>query len=166
MQQETATIEKQGVSAAEAVKRQRQFFATGQTLDVKFRVAQLKKLRTVIEQHEQEIMDALMVDLGKSQFESFATEIGMALNPISHAIKNTASWAKPKRVPTPLFHFIGSSHISLRRYFNHRSLELSVPVGRFAIGRSHCGGKYLYLKTIGNCAGHLKNIGKNHQQQF
>ena len=111
MPQETATLEKQGVSAAEAVKRQRQFFATGQTLDVKFRVSQLKKLRTVIEQHEEEIMAALMVDLGKSQFESFATEIGMALNPISHAIKNTASWAKPKRVPTPLFHFIGSSHI-------------------------------------------------------
>lgn len=110
MQQE-AVLEKTAISAAQAVKRQREWFATGQSLDVDFRIAQLKKLRTLIEKHEQDIMDALMQDLGKSAFEAFATEIGMALNPIDHAIKSTAKWARPKRVPTPLFHFVGSSQI-------------------------------------------------------
>lgn len=111
MQQEAATLEKKGISAAEAVQRQRTWFATGQSLDAGFRIAQLKKLRALIDAHEQEIMDALKEDLGKSQFESFATEIGMSLNPIDHAIKNIPRWTKPKSVPTPLFHFVGSSKI-------------------------------------------------------
>lgn len=111
MQHEAPVLEKQAVSAAEAVKRQRTWFATGQSLDIDFRVAQLKKLRDLISRHEDEILAALNTDLGKSPFEGYATELGMALNPIDHAIKNTARWAKPKRVPTPLFHFIGSSHI-------------------------------------------------------
>lgn len=111
MQHETPVLEKQNISAAEAVKRQRTWFATGQSLDIDFRVTQLKKLRDLIARHEDEILAALNTDLGKSAFEGYATELGMALNPIDYAIKNTARWAKPKRVTTPLFHFIGSSHI-------------------------------------------------------
>lgn len=111
MQHEAAVHEKKGLSAAEAVRRQRAWFATGQSLDVEFRITQLKKLRSLIEKHEPDIVNALMQDLGKSAFESFATEIGMALNPIDNAIKNTARWARPKPVPTPLFHFVGSSRI-------------------------------------------------------
>lgn len=110
--QATAPIaEKQAISAAEAVKRQRTWFAGGQSLDVDFRIAQLRKLKELINRHEAEIMEALRLDLGKSKFEAFATEIGMSLNPIDHCIKNTARWARPKSVPTPLFHFIGSSKI-------------------------------------------------------
>ena len=109
--QHEAVLEKTVLSAAQAVQRQREWFAKGQSLDVDFRIAQLKKLRALIETHEKDIMDALMADLGKSAFEAYATEIGMALNPIDHALKHTAKWARPKRVPTPLFHFVGSSHI-------------------------------------------------------
>ena len=109
--QEAAVIEKQGISAAEAVKRQRTWFATGQSLNVDFRVSQLKKLKSLIEQHETEIMNALQEDLGKSHFEGYATEIGLVQNGITQAISHTHRWAKPKRVPTPLFHVIGSSQI-------------------------------------------------------
>lgn len=109
MQQEV--LEKQGISAAQAVKRQRNWFANGESLDVDFRVTQLKKLSRVIEQFETEIMNALQEDLGKPHFEGYATEIGIVQNGIHQAIKNTPRWAKPKRVPTPLFHLIGSSQI-------------------------------------------------------
>lgn len=109
--QTTAISPQTSVSAANAVKSQRAWFASGQSLSVDFRISQLKKLKKAIQEHEQEIMDALKADLGKPQFESYATEIGMVMNPIDHAIKNTARWARPRRVPTPLFHFIGSSSI-------------------------------------------------------
>lgn len=105
------TAEKKGISAAEAVSRQRAWFAKGESLEIDFRINQLKKLRGLIESHESEIMDALKTDLGKSTFEAFATEIGMSLNPINHAIKNIPRWVRPKRVATPLFHFVGSSQI-------------------------------------------------------
>ena len=52
MQQEAPVLEKTTLSAAQAVKRQREWFATGQSLDVDFRIAQLKKLRLLIERHE------------------------------------------------------------------------------------------------------------------
>ncbi len=111
METQTIAQEKQTISAAELVKRQREWFSAGASLDIDFRITQLKKLRNLIAEYESEIMDALKTDLGKSKFEAFATEIGMSLNPIDNAIKNTAVWAKPKRVPTPLFHFVGTSQI-------------------------------------------------------
>jgi aldehyde dehydrogenase (NAD+) len=103
--------EKKAMSAAELVQNQRNWFSAGASLDVDFRIAQLKKLRRLITEYESEIMDALLADLGKSKFEAFATEIGMSLNPIDHAIKNIPAWTRPERMPTPLFHFVGSSRI-------------------------------------------------------
>ena len=54
---------------------QRAYFQTGDTKDVEFRIRQLKKLYQWITVHEQEIMDALYMDLNKSNFEAYATEI-------------------------------------------------------------------------------------------
>ena len=53
-------MEKEEISLI--VEAQRKFFATGKTFDVDFRLATLKKLRSLIIQHEQEIVDALWKD--------------------------------------------------------------------------------------------------------
>ena len=49
-------------SAAEA---QKAFFASGKTLDVSWRVEQLKKLRDAIRSHEAQMVRALNEDLGR-----------------------------------------------------------------------------------------------------
>ena len=41
------------------LERQRQYFKTGATLPVDFRLAQLKKLYTAVKKHENEIHEAL-----------------------------------------------------------------------------------------------------------
>ena len=61
------------------LKAQRDYFASGATLSVKFRVDMLKKLYTAVKSHEKEIGEALSEDLGKSDFEGFMCETGMAL---------------------------------------------------------------------------------------
>jgi aldehyde dehydrogenase (NAD+) len=70
------------------------------TLD--YRQEKLKKLYQVIEDKNVLIKEALKKDLGKSSFESFATEISFVLSEISLTIKNLHQWASPQHVATPL----------------------------------------------------------------
>lgn len=93
------------------LQAQRNFFATGQTLDVDFRLVQLAKLKAELQRREQEIYDALEKDLHKSPFETYETEIGIVLSEISDMQRHLKRWAKPKRVPTPLSHFPARSRI-------------------------------------------------------
>jgi aldehyde dehydrogenase (NAD+) len=91
--------------------RQQFFFASGQTLPLSFRKEQLKKLRALIVENDAAIVNALYKDLGKSEFEAFASELGQVLNEIDHTLANLKSWASPKRVATPLMFFPSTSKV-------------------------------------------------------
>jgi aldehyde dehydrogenase (NAD+) len=54
--------------------------------------------------------------LGKSEFEAFTNEIGLAQKEISFHIQNLKKWATPKKVSTPLFAFPSSSYIYKQPY--------------------------------------------------
>lgn len=115
----TVTLESQVYTefdAATLVNKQRQFFNTGKTKDIEFRIEQLKKLRQVISDNQQEIMDALKKDLNKSPMEAYGTEVGFLLADIKHTLKTIRSLAKPRKVKTPLFHQLGSSWIQPEPY--------------------------------------------------
>ena len=92
------------------VQKQREFFKTGKTKDVNFRKKALKDLKTVIINRQEEINNALKLDLNKSETESYMAEIGMVLSELSYAIKHVNSWAKSKRVQTPLAQFHSKSY--------------------------------------------------------
>lgn len=87
------------------VDNQRHFFATGATLPSNYRINSLRKLRQSILAHKDEIENALYEDLGKSQFEAYMCEIGLALSELSYMLKHTKQFAREKRVSTPLTHF-------------------------------------------------------------
>lgn len=88
---------------------QREFFNTGATIPVDFRLAQLKKLHSAVEKHEREINLALKADLGKSEYESFMCESGLALSELSYMLANTRRFARRQRVATPLSQFAAHS---------------------------------------------------------
>lgn len=90
---------------------QNDFFKSGKTKDLSYRIQALKTLRKTIKENSKTIADALKEDLNKSEAESYLTETGMALASISYSLKHIKSWAKPKRVNTPLAQFPSSSHI-------------------------------------------------------
>ncbi|MFN0204237.1 MAG: aldehyde dehydrogenase [Bacteroidia bacterium] len=132
-------------SYSQLLANQRAFFATGKTLDVNFRKLQLQKLIAAIEKYEPKLYDAIHKDSRKSQFEYFGTEIGVTLSDIRHTLSNLRSWAKPKRVGTQMFHFIGSSRIYSEPYgsvlimgaWNYPFLLLIQPlVGAIAAGNT------------------------------
>ncbi len=87
------------------------FFETGATLPVDFRLRQLRRLQAYLLAHEQEALDALHADLGKSAFESYATELGLVYDEIRLYLRKLRQWARPRRVPTPLAHFPSSSTV-------------------------------------------------------
>jgi len=89
----------------------RAFFASGRTRDIDFRIAQLKKLKEGIRKYEPEIIAALDNDFHKPPFESYATEIGILYTEIDHAVRHIRSWSRPRRVATPIIHFLSRSRI-------------------------------------------------------
>lgn len=101
---------------SDAIQQQRTFFATNQTKNIDFRIAQLQKLRKAIEEHEPEIFEALQQDLGKHYMESFGTEVGLVYAELDHCIANLRQWAKDKKVPTPMFHFKAESFVQYEPY--------------------------------------------------
>lgn len=91
------------------IERMRAFYNSGQTRGVGFRKKQLALLRDAIRANEEAITAALRADLGKPYFESYAGEIGILYPEIKHSIGHVASWARKKRVKTPIIHFLSKS---------------------------------------------------------
>ena len=103
---------------ADLLARQKEFFQTGVTLSLAFRIAQLKKLRAAVIAHEEEIAEALKEDLGKSAFESYMCETGLALSEITYMIRHTKRFSKERRVKTPLAQFASRSYQKPSPYGN------------------------------------------------
>jgi aldehyde dehydrogenase (NAD+) len=89
------------MNAAITVQRQRVFFQTGATRSLAFRQAQLRKLHDALVAHEAALLSALHADLRKSPQEAYATEIGLVLSEIRHALRQLPAWMKPRRRRTP-----------------------------------------------------------------
>lgn len=95
------------------LEKQKDFFKSGKTLDINFRIEYLKKLKTAIKNNKNEILEALHKDLGKSETEAYMCEVGLALDEISYMLKNIKKFAKEKVVPTPITNFHSKSIIKL-----------------------------------------------------
>ncbi|MED0990648.1 aldehyde dehydrogenase [Bacillus nitratireducens] len=93
------------MSISSIVNKQKQYFYNGYTRSIETRKNNLKKLYDGIQRFEEEIFQALKLDLNKSAHESFTTEVGYVLKEISFQLKHMSSWSKPKRVRTALTHF-------------------------------------------------------------
>lgn len=92
------------------VSKQRKFFLSGATLDVEERIKALKKLKLSIQNHLDEIHEAIKADLGKSTSESYMCETGLSLSEITYMLKHIRCYAGEKTVPTPLAQFHSRSY--------------------------------------------------------
>lgn len=97
--------EGEGMSISSIVNKQKEYFYKGHTRSVEIRKSNLQKLYDGIQRFEDEIFQALKIDLNKSIHESFTTEIGYVLKEISFQMQHISSWSKPRRVRTALTHF-------------------------------------------------------------
>lgn len=96
---------------ADILQQQKIFFNSHATKDLDFRKAQLQKLKKVVKSNEKLLYDAIYQDFGKSEFETFGTEISFIYKDIDYYLKNLKSFAKPKNVLTNIVNQMGSSKI-------------------------------------------------------
>ncbi len=91
------------------IGQQRDFFATGQTQDIQFRLTQLHRLKQAIAFHETAIINAVKADLGRPDLESYFEFA--PVSELNYAIKHLKSWVKPQKVPASLSQFPASTFI-------------------------------------------------------
>ncbi|XP_077391792.1 aldehyde dehydrogenase family 3 member B1 isoform X1 [Festucalex cinctus] len=85
-------------SKSEIVERLRSSFRSGITISQEFRCVQLSNLRSMIQENEEDILNALHKDLCKPKFEAILSEIDIVINELHYTINNLQSWMKPEYV--------------------------------------------------------------------
>ncbi|MBR2810169.1 MAG: aldehyde dehydrogenase family protein [Solobacterium sp.] len=80
----------------ETVLRQKNFFMSNQTLDVRWRLAQLKKLKDAVIRYRSQMEDALAMDLKRHPVEAYFCDIGSLITEINEMIAGLKKWAKPE----------------------------------------------------------------------
>lgn len=101
---------------SEIVNKQKRFFLEGATLDIKYRISILQKLKNSIIKNTTSIENALFNDFRKSQFEAYVAEVGMSINSINHAINNLKKWAKPKYVSGSILNYPSTEYYLAHPY--------------------------------------------------
>jgi acyl-CoA reductase-like NAD-dependent aldehyde dehydrogenase len=91
------------------IEKQREFFNSGKTLPLEFRIGQLKRLKDSIERNEKIILEALYKDLRKSEIEAYNSEVLVATADIAYTLRRIKGWVRPKKVRTPLMHLPAKS---------------------------------------------------------
>ena len=81
---------------------QRDYFASGVTLDLAFRRRMLGKLLHAIKQWEQPLYEALRTDLHKSEPEAFLTEVSLVTAEIRDHVRHLSHWARTTRHLSPM----------------------------------------------------------------
>ena len=79
------------------VLKQRAFFRTGATLDVDWRIEQLKKLKQAVDENQSLLEEALYEDLGKSRTEAYLCDLGPVIVEVNEILKGIKKWARPER---------------------------------------------------------------------
>lgn len=93
------------------VANQRKYFKSNATRSAEFRLAQLKKLKSLLLEHEEEMHEAIFKDFGKSKYENQLTEFFPLIDEINISIKNLRKWMQHKSVSTNLLNFPAKSYL-------------------------------------------------------
>ncbi len=78
------------------VATQRKFFRTGETLPIKWRIKQLKRLKEAVIAHQDELIGALCKDLGRSELEAYLCDIGPIITEVNEMIAGLRRWSRPE----------------------------------------------------------------------
>lgn len=80
-------------------------------LDLDWRVSTLRKILALIEEREDEILEALEADLGKPRTEAWLAEVLFVKTELKLMIKQLRDWVKPRKVGNPFYFWPAKSEI-------------------------------------------------------
>ncbi|WP_258240738.1 aldehyde dehydrogenase family protein [Pseudidiomarina homiensis] len=93
------------------MERLRHSSISGLTRPLTWRLEQLKQLKLMLTDHENDFLKVLEHDLGKSKAEGWLTELGYLNSDIDYTCKHLAKWMRGKRVSQPLMAWPGKSYL-------------------------------------------------------
>ena len=93
------------------LKAQKEYFKTGETLEISFRKKMLGKFLQAMEKWEQKLADALWADLHKSYEEAYLTEISIVKGEIANHKKHVRKWSRRRKKSSPLKLFPSRSYV-------------------------------------------------------
>ena len=96
---------------SEIISAQKVYFNSNITKDTSFRIEQLKKFSRLIKENETSLYEAISKDFGKSEFETYVTELSLLYHELDTCIKSLKKWSKIKKVPTNITNFPARSYI-------------------------------------------------------
>ena len=85
------------------IQEQQAYFLSQKTKPYEYRIDQLIKLKSLLNRYQDDIIQALYLDLHKSEFEAFTTEVGFNIRSLTYAIKNLKKWMRKTRYPGEIF---------------------------------------------------------------
>lgn len=95
----------------DVIARQKDFFNANTTKSIAFRLEQLKKFKKVLKENEAQLYQAIYEDFGKSEFETYASELSLIYHELNQCLKHLKQWSRRKRVSTGLANFPARSYI-------------------------------------------------------
>ena len=96
-------IENTSPERIEAVVRaQREYFASGATLERRFREEQLRRLQQALHKWHEPLCKALWADLHKSEQEAVLTELSIVEGEVKTHLRHLKRWMRTERRSTPL----------------------------------------------------------------
>lgn len=98
------------------VREMREFYNSGVLKCVNKRKEQLKQIRKLLENHDEEINQALQTDLGRHRLEAIIFDISSTLAEVDYLINNIDSLAKPKSVGFNLATFPSNQEVLREPY--------------------------------------------------
>lgn len=128
------------------IKQQHDYFKTLKTHEYAFRMKQLTLLYQKIKYYQKEIEEALYLDLRKTAFEAYSTEIGYVLSSIENTKKHLKKWMKSKTKLAPYYLF-GAYDMII-----YRPLGISLIIGPFNYPLQLIFEPLIGAIAAGNCA--------------
>lgn len=92
-------------------QKQKDYFHTNETKSLNFRLDQLTKIKRLLKENEASMYEAIHKDFSKSEFETYASELGIVYHEINTFLKHIRKWSRKKRVSTNLANFPAKSYI-------------------------------------------------------
>ncbi|PNX92321.1 aldehyde dehydrogenase family 3 member chloroplastic-like, partial [Trifolium pratense] len=100
-----------GDKAALLVRELRNNFDSGKTKSYEWRISQLEAIAKMLEEKENEIIDALHKDVSKPRLEAYITEVFQVKSSCNEALQELKHWMKPEKVSTSITTFPSSAEI-------------------------------------------------------
>ena len=152
------------------VLEQKKYFRSGETLDVDWRIRQLKALKEAVIANQQALQKALAEDLGRSDVEAYLCDVGPVIVEINEILKGLKKWARPER------HFSGLMCFPSTRtdvYKMPYGVTLIISPFNFPIlltlgvlAASLCGGNTAVIKTSSKSAACTEALKKLISETF